>query len=249
MKKIILLLFIFISFHGISQSTDSTKSKSLDKIAVNGTISVTNNGFSFIPAFTLDAPATLAFVTLSKKKLSFSLQARFAIDGRPWSTAYITKYKLLSDEKNDLSISLQFPATAFVKKTIMDNGVESTIIEAQQGFSPEIDYSRVLSSKVMLGVSYLRYEAIGNIFPKHGNYTSIWANVENLKVSKKSSLSLNQQLFYLTIDGFDGWYTAGNLSLTREKCPFSLSSMFFKTIQSNIGGKDFNWNVSLNYHF
>mgnify|MGYP001578909746 CR=1 FL=1 len=247
MRNLISVLFILVSFKGFGQ--DTTQVKSDEKISIKGTVSVTNNGFSFIPAFTLDAPAAMANVTLSKKRLSFSLQARFAIDGRPWATAYITRYKLISDEKNDLSIGMQFPATAFIKRKIIENGVESTIIEAQQGLSPDINYGRVISSKLMLGVSYLRYEAIGNIFPKHGNYTSIWANIGNMKLNLKTTLSLNQQLFYLTIDELEGWYTAGNLSLTKEKCPISLSSMFFKTIKSNIGGKDFNWNVSMNYHF
>ncbi len=247
MKKVITAVLVLLSLPSFGQ--DSTQIKKEEKLAIKGSVSVTNNGFSFIPAFTLDAPAAMANVSLSKKRLCFSLQARFAIDGRPWATAYITRYQLIRDKKHDLSIGMQFPATAFIKRKIIENGVASTIIEAQQGLSPDINYGRVISRKLMIGLSYLRYEAIGNIFPKHGNYASIWANIGQMKLSPQTTLSLNQQVFYLTIDQMEGWYTAGNLSLTREKCPFSISSMFFKTIHSNIGGKDFNWNVSLNYHF
>jgi hypothetical protein len=78
-----LLLFVLLSlFHfSFPQKTDSTK------IArhIGGAVTVTNNGISLIPNFTLGKPAAIFDLSVGGKKLSFEPQFRFALEGKPWS--------------------------------------------------------------------------------------------------------------------------------------------------------------------
>jgi hypothetical protein len=57
----------------------------------NGNISITNNGFSSIPTFSLGKPATIADLSIGGKKISFDPQFRFDLNGlKPWSFILIT---------------------------------------------------------------------------------------------------------------------------------------------------------------
>ena len=75
------LLFILILLNGVhvfSQSADNKKSILL----LGGTILVTNNGMSTIPNLSLGKPATIFDLKISKGKLSFEPQLRFALEGK-----------------------------------------------------------------------------------------------------------------------------------------------------------------------
>src|SRR5712671_4907165 len=88
----VLLLFAHSSF---SQKMDSTKSIS----HFSGSVSVTNNGISLIPTFSLGKPATIFNLSMSKGKLSFEPELRFALEGKPWSFLFWWRYKLLKSDK------------------------------------------------------------------------------------------------------------------------------------------------------
>lgn len=60
------------------QSKDST-------FYFHADLSVTNNGFSIVPAFTLGDPAAFLDMRMGNKRLSFEPQFRYALEGRPWS--------------------------------------------------------------------------------------------------------------------------------------------------------------------
>ncbi|MCU0339256.1 MAG: hypothetical protein MUE30_05180, partial [Spirosomaceae bacterium] len=76
-----------------SQTTDSTA----QIINFKSTTSITNNGFSFIPAFSLGRPAAIFNLNINGgKRFSFEPEFRFALeDGRPWSFIFIWRYKLI----------------------------------------------------------------------------------------------------------------------------------------------------------
>ena len=78
-----LLLFgLSLLMHGsFAQRTDSTKAAGY----FAGTISVTNNGLSFIPTFSLGDPAALFLLSVGKERISFDPEFRFSREGKPWT--------------------------------------------------------------------------------------------------------------------------------------------------------------------
>jgi hypothetical protein len=92
-KNAFLLFVLFnLSFLAFSQKSDSTK---VDNY-FGGTVTVTNNGISLIPTFSIDKPAVLFDLTAGRGKLSFEPQLRFSLDGKPWTFFFWWRYKLLN---------------------------------------------------------------------------------------------------------------------------------------------------------
>ena len=110
LKAIFILTFFLASF---IQAQDGSNNKEL---VFSGKINLTNNGFSFIPLFSLGKPATTVNLSVGGKRLSFDPQFRFDLDGmRPWSFLFIWHYKLIKKERFQLRLGSYFPAYAFTK--------------------------------------------------------------------------------------------------------------------------------------
>lgn len=229
----------------LSQEQDTVK-KSL---AINGMLSVTNNGFSYVPAFTLDAPAVFAGVNIEKNRLTFNTEFRYALSGRPWFLMFVTSYKLVNTPKTHISVGLHFPGVAFFETPVVIDGEEKVLVEAQQAVSPELNAGFSLSKHVAVGAMYMYFYGIGDAHVKYGHFPALWFRLADINLTKNIGFHFNGQVFYLNMAGDGGYYVAWNMELLKKNFPLSLSSSMYKTISSEIPGKDFNWNVSLNYVF
>lgn len=130
-------MFVLCSY---TQEADETK----PVYHFNGNVSVTNNGFSLIPSFSLGKPATIATLSVGGERFSLDPQFRFDLEGlKPWSP----------------------------------------------------------------------------------------------------------QIYYLTMDGTDGYFAAQSLELGHRKVPVSISSMMNFKLKSDIQVDDFDWNIGLVYTF
>src|SRR5215471_5852043 len=70
----------------------------------SGALSVTSNGISVIPTFTLGKPAAIVNMSISKGKFSFEPDLRFSLDGKPWNFLFWFRYKLLTAERFHINI-------------------------------------------------------------------------------------------------------------------------------------------------
>jgi hypothetical protein len=68
-----------------------------------------------------------------------------------------------------------------------------------------------------------------------------------MPLGKKLIFRINPQLFHLRLDDRSGYYFASNFALASRKSAFSLGSTINKPLQSTIGGKPFDWNISVAY--
>ncbi len=69
-----------------------------------------------------------------------------------------------------------------------------------------------------------------------------------LKISTWGSYRF-PQIYYLDIDGVDGYYITETLTLSNKHIPFTISSIMNKKLRSRIPGDELVWNISLNYLF
>src|SRR5689334_9920697 len=81
------------------QSIDSTRAPG----TMGGSVTVTNNGISLLPNFSLNKPAGLIEMNVGRR-LTFDPQYRFALEGKPWSMIFWARYKLIRGEKFRLGI-------------------------------------------------------------------------------------------------------------------------------------------------
>jgi hypothetical protein len=212
-------------------------------------LSVTQNGFSFIPSFSLGKPAIVLEPAVGNKRMSFEPQFRFALEGKPWSFIFIYRYKVIAKNKFQLQVGGHLPAIVFSTQTVDRNGVPEDIILSQRFIAFELAPSYRVSNNVNIGMYLLR----GHGFDKGGVQDSYFAGVRstinNINLTKRLFLRLDPQTFYLRTDDKEGVYFTNTFTIAMRSFPLSISNIVNKAIQSNIPAKDFDWNVSLIYSF
>ena len=244
--KITLIFSLFIWVDTQAQDESSTK-----ELIFSGKINVTNNGFSFIPLFSLGKPATTINLSLTGKRLSFDPQFRFDLDGmKPWSFLFVWHYKLIQKERFQVRLGSYFPAYAFTKLDYTRNSRAVQVLTPQRFFIWTTFFNYTLSEKINLGLFYLNGKGLEEIDQTdRGNFISLRVSVKNINLSKSFSLSFNPEIYFLKIDSNQGYYVAQTLSLKHSKFPISLSTTMNKAINSSIKAKNFDWNIGLNYVF
>jgi hypothetical protein len=102
---------------------------------------------------------------------------------------------------------------------------------------------------ISLGPYYIYARGLENDIVRNSHFVSFRVNFSNINLTDKLFMRLMAQAYYLKLDDTDGTYVNATLSLNRRNFPFSVSSTMNKTIQSNIPGNGFLWNVNLTYSF
>ncbi|MEA5460470.1 hypothetical protein VB796_15555 [Arcicella sp. LKC2W] len=243
-KTFFFIFFLFVTYFSFSQNADSLHSK----INVHGGITVTNNGISVIPTFTLGKPATIFDLVVAKNRFSFEPQFRFAIEeAKPWSFIFWFRYKLIQSEKFKMGIGAH-PSTVFSSTVGTINGVTKDLITVRRFYASELTPTYVISKKVSLGIYYLYARGLAEA-TKNTNFVALSGNLNNLKIAGDYYLKIAPQLYYLQMDEQDGYYVTSTFTLAKQNSPFTISSIMNKKIDSNIPSEDFVWNMSLMYSF
>ena len=225
-----------------AQRADSTA----QVINFKSTTSLTNNGFSFIPAFSLGRPAAI-FNLNGGKRFSFEPEFRFALeDGRPWSFIFIWRYKLIAPKKFQLTAGSHFPAVPFrVLAYQTDPDVKNTLAVSRV-IPVELTPNLIVSKNTSVSLFCLYAKGVSDDAINHTSLVSLRV-VSAVPLNDNLTLRINPQLFHLRLDARSGYYFAANVTLLSRKTPFSLGSTINKPLQTTIGGKSFDWNLSVAY--
>jgi len=247
-RLMLLLQLILINQLAFSQEESPEKSYHF-----NGSISMTNNGFSFIPTFSLGKPAVIADLSVGGKRFSFDPQFRFDLDGlKPWSFIFIWRYKLIQTEKFELKPGLHLPAISFRQQTIDINGVAVEQIYTQRWVTPELTATYNLMNKVTIGIYYIHgfgLEKEGQT--KNTNFLSLRMGFGDFKLLDNWYFRWDPQIYFLRMDDLNGFFTAQSVTLKNKKFPVSLSTLMNISLEAEneIPTKNFDWNISLIYSF
>jgi hypothetical protein len=210
-------------------------------------LSITNNGFSIVPAFTLGAPAAFLDMRMGNKRMTFEPQFRFGLDGRPWSFIFIYRYKAIMKPKFQLTIGGHLPGINYVTRTVDVNGIQEPLSVARRFLALELFPTYKISNHVSVSVYYLRGHGFQEHGPQVSNFLSLQGSFTKIKLVGKTYLNLNPQLFYLKVDAADGFYANMSTTLGIQGFPISISGIVNKAIQSSITARDFDWSISLVY--
>jgi hypothetical protein len=237
---VVLLLFAHFSF---SQKSDTAK-----KIThFSGSVSVTNNGLSLVPTFSLGEPAALVNLSIGGKKFSFEPDMRFALEGKPWSFRFWARYKLLKTEKFAITLG-SHPALNF--KTITSAVDARETIVVRRFLAGELSPNYFFTKNISIGVYYVYAYGFDQGTPKNNHFVTLNSNFSNIKLPFNFLISVIPQFYYLKQDEQDGYYFTSEFHLAKKNFPLSLSSIINTPIESNIiGGQEFVWNISLIYSF
>jgi hypothetical protein len=246
-KNIYQLLFVFLllSHCSLAQKTDSVKSISY----VSGAVSVTNNGISIVPSFSLGKPAVAFNLAVGKNRFSFEPDLRFSLAGKPWSFLFWGRYKLVARERLRVNTGAHLGLN-FKTSVIPINGDTSEVTVERRYLAAELSPKYLLTKNISVGIYYLFSHGLDAGTIQYTNFITLNANFSNIRITNQFALYLTPAFYYLKLDQQDGFYFTASMTLARKNFPISLSSIINKTIQSDItGNKNFTWNVSLAYSF
>lgn len=240
-----LFILINLSYVSFSQNHDSTKVAS----HFGGAITVTNNGISFIPNFTLGKPAAIFDLSMGKGKLSFEPQFRFALEGKPWSFIFWWRYKLLQSEKLKINIGAH-PAIAFRTMTFTSDSVPKNELVAQRYLAGEFAPNYFFTKNISLGIYGFYAYGVEKDVVKNTEMISLRMYFSNIRLTKQFFIRFNPQVYYLRMDKKDGYYFSASLTLAKINFPLSVSSIINNPFQTDIpANSSLLWNISLIYTF
>lgn len=245
-QSIFLLIFItFFHFYGFSQQIDTTQKAT----TFSGSLGVTNNGFSIVPSFSLNAPAVVVLLSWKKNKFSIDPDVRLTFDGKKGGILLWFRYHAIEGEKFRLRAGVH-PALNFQLREIVENGVSTEITQMRRFLAYEINPSYQITKHWGVGLYYLEGHGMQKNGPQTTHFVNLNTNISNIKLSKHIKLTLLPAVYYLYLDGFTGNYFTATGILAHTKLPFTLQSSINKTFTANLpGNKDFIWNVQINYNF
>ncbi|WP_304517682.1 hypothetical protein [Cecembia rubra] len=242
---------MLISYFWWNQSPPSFGQENKNKITnhFRGNISVTNNGLSLIPAFSLNRPAAIFELSLGGKRLSFDPEMRFALDGQPWSFIFWWRYRIITSEKFKLHVGAH-PAFIFENKMVANsNGTLIPSMEAKRFFAGEISPSYVFSEKARVSFLYLAGRSLGKVPFALNQFVATGAHFTKIPLSEKYFFNASPQMFYLKMNDKDGYFGSSSFVIGRKDFPVSLGSIISKKIVSEIEVDNWIWNLSLIYSF
>jgi hypothetical protein len=244
-KQLLLILLLFCSLTLFSQN----KEKSSDSFHVKGAISVTNNGISIIPTFTLGKPAAIVNMSLGTSRLTFEPEFRVSLEGKPWAFIFWGRYKAYKSDKFSLNIGAH-PAFAFKTVPLTKDGVTSDYIVSQRYVATEVVPTYHISKDLTLGMYYLYSHGFDFGTIKNTHFVTVNTGISNIEVSNSLRMRISPQVYYLRMNDVDGFYTSTTFTVSKVDNPFSVSVFFNKVIDTNIAAsKDFVWNATLTYAF
>lgn len=242
-KAVLFLLFTAYMHIVFAQQKDSTK----QVLNLFTAVSITNNGISVIPSFSLGKPAAIIDLDLRYKKFSCEPQFRLGLNGKPWSFIFWWRYKLLKTPKFSLNVGAH-PSVLF--KTTPDavvNGVTKDLISAQRYLAAEVVPTYSLTPNISVGAYYLYSHGLQKDGIQNTNFLTLNATFSNISLGKNLFLRISPQVFYLKMDKNDGFYANAAVTISKKNAPLSFTLFGNQKIKSSIAGQDFVWNATLMY--
>ncbi len=215
---------------------------------VTGAVTVTNNGISLLPTFTLGKPAVMFDMATGGRRLRFEPQLRFALEWKPWAFIFWWRYKLVDTDRFSVRVGAH-PAFAFFREPASTpEGSETMIV--RRYVAAEVAPSYSLREGVSVGMYYLFAHGLDEEGTRNTHFLTINASFAHLELSEHVFVKLKPQLYYLRMDDAGGYYATATVSLHHRDFPVSVESILNRSITTDIvTDDDFVWNMSLVYSF
>ncbi|WP_238750666.1 hypothetical protein [Neolewinella maritima] len=216
----------------------------------SGTLTLTQNGISIIPTFSLDKPALIFNLAVGRGRLTFEPDLRFSLEGKPWSMLFWWRYRVLRDRRFSLRVGAH-PAMNFrtVDMQRTPDGTPEEVIEARRYLATEVVPSYRLTDRLSLGLYYLSGWGFDDGVQRT-HFLTLNAALTPLARVGDWSLQAFPSAFYLRTDDLQGYYGSATLRVQHARVPLALESILNHKISTEIAPERvLVWNISLRYTF
>lgn len=244
--KIGFLLFVILNLTLLAYSQELSQDHS--GLNVSGSASVTNNGISIIPSFTLGKPAAVFDLSVGRR-LRFEPEFKFSLAGKPWAFIFRWRYDLVNTNQFYVRLGLNH-GVSFKNQPELSNGVTNKVIEAGRFLGGELKADYFVAKHTSIGIFYLQGHGFDKRFPANTSFITINNDIADVTIFNDFYFEFKPQIYYLKVDRNGGFYAAEELDLGNRNFPITIESVVNKIIHTNIAGsKNVLWNVSMKYSF
>jgi hypothetical protein len=214
-----------------------------------GAVSMTNNGISLIPTFSLGKPAAVFDMSLGNGKFSFDPELAFSLQAKPWYFLFWGRYKMINASKFKMNIGAHLGLN-FQNLVLPVNGDSMEITNVQRYLAGELSPNYLLTKNISVGLYCLYARGIDAGTIKNTEFITVNANFSNVGIVNQFYMIIVPQVYYLQQDNLHGFYFTSAFTFLRINFPLSLTFIFNKSINTQIVSKmDLIWNMTLIYSF
>ena len=214
----------------------------------SGAASLTHNGISLVPSFSLGDPALLLDLKVTRGRWSFEPDLRVALEGKPWSMLFWLRYKTVRGKRFSLRTGAH-PALNFRTIAVSRNGGTDEVLQARRYLAAELVPNYRLTDRLSVGAYYLHGRGFDE-GSKTVNFLVLNANVGNIPLGDALNVRFSPQVYYLRQDALRGYYAVGYLTLELARLPFSVTGIVNEAFTTEILPEQSSlWTVLFNYRF
>lgn len=216
----------------------------------SGSIGITTNGFSIIPTFSLNSPATMMNFAWRKEKLSFEPDIRLVPNLSKGSLIWWLRYRVIHKPTWGIRAGAH-PAFSLIRRDEIISGKSKEITEMLRFLAFEVVPHYTISPHLELSAMYLEGHGLQPHGPQASRVLFLNSSITHLPLNRHGlHLSIFPSLFFLHIDGNRGTYLSGTARISHVKLPISFQGTINQTLKSNIpNNQNFMWNLTMTYHF
>jgi len=241
MRISICFLLACITTIGFAQVKQDTVKRKLESAV---SVSLNSNGIASIPAFSLDKPAVMASVNLTKGRFSYDPVLAYSLEMKPWYIDNWLHYKIVRRPEFELRAGVNF--STFCSGFMIN---DEEILKAERYFAFSMTGTYRFSPVSFLSLDYWsdNGQETGSL---SGHFIALAFDRSEINLGQKAFTSVNLMLFYINYNGAnDGLFASPRISLSIRYLPVSIFFQATQAIQTNISPwPGFRWNVGISYN-
>ncbi len=217
---------------------------------VFGNIILTNNGIDPVPAYTLDKPALMANVFMTKGNFIFNPQFNVSVtDFKPWSQTNWLLYKINLSENTWLRVGGAY-AFFYKRDNINFPSRPNQLTQVVNQYLPtEISFNHKFSDNLILNIQNWYERGVEWDAVQWGDFFNIALSVKNIRLGDKLRFNFFPSTFIVkNALPFEGFYVAQTSSLFIEGIELGLIGQTVLPLYSK-PHSDFSWNIGVQYRF
>ncbi|NDA61908.1 MAG: hypothetical protein EBX50_07690 [Chitinophagia bacterium] len=215
----------------------------------SGSLGITNNGFSIIPSFSFNDPASVILLSWKKKQWSVDPEFRVTPTGKKGSILLWFRYHAIDSKRFTFRVGAH-PAVNWFPATISENGTPEELLRLRRFFAWELAPTFHFSKNWSTTLYYLQGNGLQGNGPQTTHFVNLNSTISNIPLTKTLRFTIMPAIYYLYVDRNDGIFFTASASIGSTNSSFILQSTINQKIQSIIPDtKNFMWNVGVAYTF
>jgi hypothetical protein len=247
-RTVLFILALAFTHHTYAQKTDSLQIAPKKVTTVSGSMGITNNGFSIVPSFSLNSPATINMFSIRNGKFSFDPDIRFTPNLKKGGIIFWFRYRIIDKKRFSLRVGTH-PAFNFALRDITENGATRQITQMRRFIANEIAPNFQIRKNWGVGVYYLNGNGLQKDGPVTLHFLTLNSNIARIPLGGDFKFQFLPAVYYLWLDSKSGTYYTATGIISKKNLPVTITANINKAINTSIAGKDFIWAVGANYVF